>query len=72
MVKAMSIQIESKKTKFYNFHIHKATERYQLLGEDEDKYAEPTNCFFDFHSALQCLLNDCCFVTPEDSQLQLL
>jgi len=60
------------KSKFYNFHVHKATERYQSIGEDEDKYAEPTDRFYDFYSALQCMLNDCGFITPEGSQLQLL
>lgn len=27
----------------YNFHIHRATERYQELGFDEEYYAEPTS-----------------------------
>ena len=56
----------------YEFHIHKATERYQLINESEEKYAEPTDRFYDLHSALQCMLNDCGFATSEDSQLQLL
>lgn len=59
------------KIKFYDFHIHKAT-RYQSIGEDEDKYAEPTNRYHDLHSALQCMLSDCNFIIPENSQQQLL
>jgi hypothetical protein len=41
--------------KFYDFHIHVATQRYQELGMREDAYAEPTNRFSDFSSALQCM-----------------
>jgi hypothetical protein len=45
---------------FYEYHIHMATERYQDLGMDEDAYAEPSSRFHDLHSALQCLIGDCC------------
>jgi hypothetical protein len=54
--------------KFYDFHIHMATQRYQELGTREDGYAEPTDRFSDFASALQCMLNDCGFDIPEDPQ----
>ncbi|SRR6266498_3078544 len=54
--------------KFYDVHIHMATQRYQELGSREDAYAEPTDHFFDFASALQCMLNDCGFDIPEDLQ----
>ena len=37
--------IEQKK--FYDFHIHKATERYQQIGAREDAYAEPTDKYSD-------------------------
>jgi len=58
--------------KFYDFHIHKATERYQNYGTcEEDKYAEPTDRFSNFGEALDCLLNDCGFELPDDSQLSL-
>ena len=53
---------------FYDFHIHQATERYQDLGGREDSYAEPTDRFADYHTALQCLLDDCEFEPPEGSQ----
>lgn len=58
--------------KFYDFHIHKATERYQNYGTcEEDKYAEPTDRFSNFGEALDCLLNDCGFELPDDPQLSL-
>lgn len=53
---------------FYDFHIHKATERYQDLGMREDTYAEATDQFFDFNSALNCMLNECGFDLPEEAQ----
>jgi len=55
--------------RFYDFHIHIATERYQQFGmEKEDGYAQPTDRFSDFHGALRCLLNDCSFLIPESAQ----
>lgn len=56
---------------FYNFHIHRATRRYQDLGGREDAFAEPTDRYADFHSALQCLLKDCGFEPADGSQLTL-
>lgn len=38
---------------FYDYHIHRATERYQELGTSEDTFAEPTERYADFHSALR-------------------
>jgi hypothetical protein len=62
-----------KNFRFYDFHIHMATERYQLFGtKEEDKYAEPTNRYSDYEGALKCLLSDCNFQIPEDPQLSLL
>ncbi len=52
---------------FYDFHIHMATQRYQELGTKEDAYAEPTDRFSDFSSALECLLNDCGFDILKDA-----
>ena len=51
---------------FYDFHIHTATERYQATGDREDAYAEATNRYDDFDSALGCLLSDGGFVVPTD------
>ena len=53
---------------FYNFHIHTATERYQELGTREDAYAEPSDRFSDFHTAINCMLSDCGFDVPENPQ----
>ncbi len=56
---------------FYDFHIHMATQRYQELGMREDTYAEPTDRFGDYESALRCLIDDCGFETPPDPQIRL-
>ena len=56
---------------FYDFHIHFATERYQERGFKEDHYAEPTDKFYDFNSALKCMIYDCGFDIPQDPQLNL-
>jgi len=56
---------------FYTFHIHTATERYQGLGMREDTYAEPSERFFDFHSAVKCMLSDCGFDVPANPQQSL-
>jgi hypothetical protein len=58
-------------TKFYNFHIHRATERYQEIGAREDWYAEPTDRFADFQQAIMCLLQDGGFKMPKKLQGQL-
>jgi hypothetical protein len=49
---------------FYDFHVHTATERYQASGLREDAFAEPTNRFQDFPTALQCMLQECGFTMP--------
>ncbi len=42
------------------FHIHTATERYQIFGKkQEEKYATATTRFNNSESALVCLLTDC-------------
>ena len=59
------------KETFYDFHIHTATERYQVLeNKKEDKYAEVTNRYGNFIGALDCLIEDAGF--PTDPQLSLL
>ena len=57
---------------FYDFHIHFATERYQLLGNRaprEDGYAEVTDRYSDATDALDCMLTDAGFTTagPQSS-----
>ena len=59
-------QIE--RNKFYDFHIHFATERYQHSGLREDAYAEVTNRYGDFQGALDCLIQDCGLVLPPHEQ----
>jgi hypothetical protein len=55
---------------FYDFHIHMATERYQLLDYgDEEVYAEVTNRYVDLRGATDCMLRDCGFVFPNSNQL---
>lgn len=49
---------------FYDFHIHMATERYQLRGvraPREDDYAEVTDRYGDASGALACMLEDAGF-----------
>ena len=46
------------------FHIHFATERYQLRGLKEDAYAQATNRYDNFDGALQCLIDDTNFREP--------
>ena len=52
------------KDTFYRFHIHTATERYQVPGSKEDHFAEATNRYWSLESAIQCLLMDCGFRSP--------
>lgn len=56
---------------FYDFHIHMATERYQLAGFLEDAYAIMTDRYADFAGALECFINDCGFMMPPSDQLPL-
>jgi hypothetical protein len=57
--------------KFYDFHIHHATERYQQLGAAEDTFAEPTDRYSDLHEAVLCMIKDCGFELPFNPQLPL-
>jgi len=58
-------------TRFYDFHIHQATQRYQESGLREDAFAEPTNRYQDLHGALRCLIEDCGFRIPDNHQPEL-
>jgi len=42
--------------RFFDFHIHKATSRYQELGAREDSYAEPSDSFWDLDSAFKAMM----------------
>lgn len=50
---------------FYDFHIHTASERYQLEGMKEEHYAEVTDRYSDLHGAIDCLVFDCGIVAND-------
>jgi hypothetical protein len=54
--------------KFYDFHIHTATERYQEIGAHEDAFAESTDRYTNYYDALQCMFMDCNFIFPNNAQ----
>jgi hypothetical protein len=54
--------------RFYDFHIHQATERYQDSGFDEDAFAEVTSRYQNVSGALRCMLDDCGFMPRLDNQ----
>ena len=56
---------------FYDFHIHKATERYQQSGLREDTFAERTDRYADLPGAIRCLVEDCGFIEPPGTQIEL-
>jgi hypothetical protein len=60
-----------KETAFYDFHIHKATERYQLAGRKEEFFAETTDRYSNLRGALRCLIADCNVSLKENPQLSL-
>lgn len=56
---------------FRDFHIHEATERYQLGGFCEDGFAQPTDRYLNADGALRCLFADAQFDLPTDQPIQL-
>jgi hypothetical protein len=54
---------------FFDFHIHTATERYQLHGSSEEHYAEPTDAYTDLSGAIRHLLDTCAFQAPAQGTL---
>jgi len=48
-----------KTEKFYDFHIHQATERYQLAGFRAEHYALATKRYGNLNQAIECLYDDC-------------
>ena len=63
-------QIENER--FYDFHIHLATERYQDLGAREDAYARPTDRYGTLRGALDCLFADANLSAPPKAKCDLL
>ena len=57
---------------FFNYHIHKATQKYQDANLREDGFAEETENYTDFHGAFSCLVKDCNIKFKETDQLNLL
>ena len=55
----------------HGFHIHFATERYQLRGQKEDSYAKETDRYSNFDGAVECLIEDANFELPPQSELEL-
>lgn len=56
---------------FYDFHIHLATERYQISGRKEEAFAEVTNRYSNLRGALKCLIEDCNVSLKENPQRSL-
>lgn len=56
---------------FYDTHIHQATERYQDIGSDEEKFAEESDRFNNVATALKCMLGDCGFELPDSEKSQI-
>jgi len=53
------------------FHIHIATERYQIKNYKEDGYATPTQRYNNVSGALKCLFKDANIEDPNDRQYSL-
>lgn len=48
------------KMRFYDFHVHRASERYMLRpGSDPETFAEPSDRYSDIAGAFRCLVDDC-------------
>lgn len=54
---------------FFDWHVHLATERYQLAGFDEEGFAEPTDQYVDLQGALQHMLDIAAFAPPAQGTL---
>jgi hypothetical protein len=54
---------------FFDFHVHTATERYQVGGYSEEHYAQPTGAYTDLHGAIRHLLEICGFEPPAQGRL---
>jgi len=56
---------------FYDFHIHKATEKYQKEGLKEDGYAEVSNEYTEIRGAIDKFVKDCNIKFGNKDQLPL-
>lgn len=57
--------------KFYDFHVHYATARYQELGSEEEAYARPADSYSNIEEALQVMFAECGFIMPSNPQMRL-
>ena len=57
--------------KFYDFHIHQATEKYQEIGSREDAYAVVIDKYDDFEGALDYMIQIGNFDAPPRDQFRL-
>ncbi len=48
----------------FEYHIHKATQRYQEGGFDEDQFAEATDRYSTINEAIGLLVDQCGFLRP--------
>lgn len=53
----------------FDFHVHVATERYQVAGFKEEDYAEPTDAYSDLPGAIAHMLDAAAFEPPEQEVL---
>lgn len=60
-----------KEPKFYDYHIHIATERYQNIGAKVEHYAKQTNRYSDIKNAFTCLIQDWNLILQKEPQLKL-
>lgn len=60
-------KLENKR--FFDFHIHYATQRYQDAGRKEESYAEETDRYSNIKGALKCLIDDCNIQVEKDPQM---
>lgn len=51
------------------FHVHLATERYQIAGYAEDAYAEVTHSYTDLAGAIHHMLQAANFAAPDQTTL---
>ena len=65
-------RLENEET-FYDFHIHRATEKYQKSSYDDEHHAQPTDLYTNLHGAFKILLADCkaTDVNSDDRQTRL-
>jgi hypothetical protein len=57
--------------RFYDFHVHRATERYQRSGNREDTFAVVATAFATMEQALELVIAECAFAEPVDPQARL-